>query len=309
MYVFFVISGFLIAKSYSMQDHLFIYFIARILRIYPALIVAILFCALIVGGLTTTLPKIQYYQDPVILSYIIGNATLLHIQFTLPGVFSNNPYANAVNGSIWTLPLEMTMYIIVALIGILGFFKTRLAANLVIFIGISVFSILYFHFGLLNHRIPIWGITPMLGFFLGVLIFINEDYIPLNFFLGCFLIVISFLLSHSSIHSLIEYITLGYWVFLIAYRLPLQKKWITQYGDFSYGIYIFAFPVQQSLVYYLHIINPWYLFILALPITSILAIFSWYCIEQPALKLKIKVWLALKSLPSDKLLTLLGIHH
>jgi peptidoglycan/LPS O-acetylase OafA/YrhL len=84
--VFFVISGFLIVSSYANRAHLASFIEARVLRIYPALGVAVLFTAVVVGGSATSLPAAEYLQASAILGlYLLGTGSLLNLQFTCPG--------------------------------------------------------------------------------------------------------------------------------------------------------------------------------------------------------------------------------
>jgi peptidoglycan/LPS O-acetylase OafA/YrhL len=128
--VFFTVSGLLIVQSYMRGLAVFIR--ARVLRIYPALIVAVLFCALIVGPLFTSYRAPDYWRDSAVWWFIARNATLrsLAIQSTLPDAFPANPLKAAVNDPLWTLPYEMTMYAIVAAAGIAGLLARRWLFNL-----------------------------------------------------------------------------------------------------------------------------------------------------------------------------------
>lgn len=98
---------------------------ARVLRIFPGLIAAVLFTSLVVGGITSTFTVEEYYQHNEVYSYIIRGITLIGLQHHLPGVFENNVWPGGVNGSLWTLPVEMFMYIMVAVAGVLKILNSR----------------------------------------------------------------------------------------------------------------------------------------------------------------------------------------
>jgi peptidoglycan/LPS O-acetylase OafA/YrhL len=89
--------------------------------------------------------------------------------------------------------------------------------------------------------------------------------------------------------SLVRYGFFGgiaYLALFLAYHPKLSVRWFLRLGDYSYGIYVFAFPVQQFLVWWLHVHTPLTLFALAFPATLAMAIVSWHLIERPALALK-----------------------
>src|SRR5690606_32522939 len=117
VHVFFVMSGFLIAASWLNSRNPIEFFGKRALRIFPALCIAILLTVLVVGPLATRWPLDEYWSDGQTLRYLSNIALLT--QFHLPGVFADNPFPHTVNGSVWTLPYEVMMYVSVLLLGLL----------------------------------------------------------------------------------------------------------------------------------------------------------------------------------------------
>lgn len=108
--IFFITSGFLITASLLRSKSITDYILARLLRIYPALIASTILTAFILGPLVTSI-KLPDYFSYATFTYIIKNSLLIFgVQFELPGVFINVPWKNAVNGSLWTLPYELKMY-------------------------------------------------------------------------------------------------------------------------------------------------------------------------------------------------------
>ena len=103
VYVFFVVSGFLIAKSFEGSKGVLDWSAARVLRLFPGLFVALALTVLVLGPIVTTLPLAAYFADPATLAYLPQNLALIAQRFDLPGVFVGNPYPSAVNGSLWTL--------------------------------------------------------------------------------------------------------------------------------------------------------------------------------------------------------------
>ena len=131
--VFFVVSGFMIAGSYLRRRHLLDFLWARLLRIYPAYLVCLLGTAFALGAACTSLPLHDYYGSHEVVRYVSKNVQLgKGLIFTLPGVFTGNPRLSFVNGSIWTLPAEVRMYLWVALAGALGILSRRWCCNLLL---------------------------------------------------------------------------------------------------------------------------------------------------------------------------------
>ena len=137
---FFVISGFLIAQSFA-GSTLKAYVSARVLRIFPALWVAVPF-SIIVASFSSAVPWGRYLTHPQTLKFWLHNSFLWDLEYSLPGAFLHVPFERNVNGSLWTLPTEMRMYVICALLGMLGLYLSRAVFNafllLVMLIGVTV---------------------------------------------------------------------------------------------------------------------------------------------------------------------------
>lgn len=116
--IFFLIGGFLITKSWLSDPHFLRYSVKRCSRIWPALIVYVLFVTFIAGPFITSLTVREYFFNSGITRYLKN--ILFYIEYNLPGVFYTNPYPYAVNGSLWTLPVEMLMYLAVPFIIIIS---------------------------------------------------------------------------------------------------------------------------------------------------------------------------------------------
>lgn len=285
VWIFFVISGYLVTGSFVHRHNLAAFIEARVLRIYPAFIACLLF-GLALGWLLTPLSSGEYWRHPLVEDYFFQNLQY-ELHFYLPGVFESNPFPRAVNGSIWTLPAESMMYVLVAVTGTLGVLKFRWAAVTVLaallaMLAINPASVL---------SVPYMGTAqfaaPASCFLLGMLFFILRGRIPLrasgvlvlmtavimfeqNFPPGKFLV--SVLVAYSAI-----------WLALHPRLRVGVPAWI---GDISYGLYLFAFPIQQTLICLWPEIGAWRLFVFAFALTSIVAWISWHGLEKRALALK-----------------------
>ncbi|MBD3842255.1 MAG: acyltransferase [Campylobacterales bacterium] len=128
VFIFFAISGYLISMSWDKDPSIKRFFIRRALRIFPALIIVTLVCVFILGPIMTTWELKEYFTSQYIVLYLKN--IFLYISYYLPGVFEHNPVPNAVNGSLWSLPVEFFMYIVVAVFGVIGNYKKYLALGL-----------------------------------------------------------------------------------------------------------------------------------------------------------------------------------
>jgi peptidoglycan/LPS O-acetylase OafA/YrhL len=136
--IFFVVSGYLIAQSWLRDPNLPRFLIRRCLRIFPALIVLIFVTTFIVGPLLSRLPASEYFTHPETYNYLQN--ILLYINYFLPGVFEKNIYPNAVNGSLWSLPAEFSMYILTPFLiagATVRWARAVFAAVALVFIGAS----------------------------------------------------------------------------------------------------------------------------------------------------------------------------
>ena len=138
--VFFAISGFLVARSWASQPHLRPFAAKRALRLLPALIVCVWLLALVLGPLTTTLSPSSYFTTPQTWIYPLRSSVLITFAGRLPGVFQHNPFPAAVDGSLWTLPLEACCYVMVAVLGALALLHRRALLAAAVVIGLVALS-------------------------------------------------------------------------------------------------------------------------------------------------------------------------
>jgi peptidoglycan/LPS O-acetylase OafA/YrhL len=288
--IFFVISGFLITKSRLENPSLPVYLTKRFLRIMPALTASVAFCVLVVGPLTSSLSAVDYFA---------GLSTFQpHLQKTLK-VLDGNHVPNMLNGSLWTLKVEAFAYMIVAAAGYLSLPRLRL------FMAVTFISLMVFNAVMLGrpayYEMMAWHIYVYLSirylilFIAGSLIYLYRDKIPLNFYLFLFLLSVMFLTQRFAYGEWSVFLALPYAVIYFAYSKAPLNRW-GRFGDFSYGLYIFAFPVQQTLLYFWakHLNNSMF-FLSAFFVTFILAFLSWNLIEKPSLRLKGVMMVAFES--------------
>jgi peptidoglycan/LPS O-acetylase OafA/YrhL len=295
--VFFVTSGFLIAGSYFSRKSLLFFVWARVLRIYPALIVAIFLCVFVVGLYFTVLPEKEYLTSLQTVKFFIKNTILIFgVEYYLPGVFEELPWKYAVNGSLWTLPIEVKMYaILAAFVVFWSFFNSRFPVKYV-FLIVSCLSVLI---NLLNHFysfLPIKFLHLFSMFFVGAACYVWKDRINLDssvFFVGISLLLLSSFFK--DVFFIFYVFSIPYAIFFLAYAESGFLRRFNRLGDYSYGLYIYAFPVQQSLVALMPNISVFNMVVISFVVTLFLSVLSWHLIEKRFLMLKdsyvfLEVW-------------------
>jgi peptidoglycan/LPS O-acetylase OafA/YrhL len=290
--VFFVISGYLVTKSFVSRAGLPTFLAARALRIFPALIVAVVFTVFVIGAIATTLPLKSYLVHDTTLYYLFGNVTLLREAYELPGVFADNPLPNAVNGSLWTLFTEVRLYLLVGFAGAVGFLAGRSRFNIVLMF--TVLLGLYFPelFQFLRHLLNLIFIDPRLPlyFLFGAVCFFNRDVIPVHWAVIVVLALIALVLHGTSLFPYAFDVAACYGVLFCAYApYALWLRKFNSAGDYSYGLFIYAFPVQQWVVTHWRDIELVPMIAASFAATLPLAIASWHWIEKPALAFKARV--------------------
>ncbi|MCX7086643.1 MAG: acyltransferase [Methylococcales bacterium] len=286
VFIFFTISGYLITQSWQNDPHLGRFFIRRALRIVPGLIVCILLSIFVLCPIFTTLTLNDYFKSDFTWGYLHNIA--LYITYYLPGVFAENRVPNAVNGSLWSLPIEFLMYIIVAIIGFLR-------GNKWVFLMLTITFVFttYFWAQRTEQMLIMYASDLRQAFICGTYFWVGATFYLFNikrfFSLSTALLACIGLLC---LERWVPTLSIMTWLLLpitvLAFGLDKNQllSRLTNSGDYSYGIYIYAFPIQQAVVY----LYPNLPFEIYLPICFTLAfvcaILSWHLIERPALALK-----------------------
>lgn len=294
---FFIISGFLVSASLLNRSSIRRYTLARTLRIYPALFLCVSLSILIVGILTAQRGLPEFLLSTQTVEFWFKNSLLFvgQVQMTLPTeLFAENPVKSQVNAPLWTLQYEILMYFVLALI----FFISRLAIParsttyfLMAVTGIGVVCMFFFLLNITQEQ-PLRGALANLVrfgamFFYGSTLYLLRDKIHLK--LGtvlsiCFVIVLS--VARRELFVCAVYLSLGYILIYLAYIPSGPIRLFNKLGDYSYGLYIYAFPIQQLLMHYYPATGAAELLVMSFSITLIVAVASWHFIERSALALK-----------------------
>lgn len=284
VFVFFVISGLLIARSFDRCPSLLHYFGARALRLYPALLAALLLCALPLGLWLTPLSPADYLRHPEVFGYVRNNLQFT-TQYGLPGVFAGNPHPGSVNGSLWTLRYEVYAYFCVVGFGLLGLLRHRPAFNVVTLALILLYLKLPVGFLLMPAEWGIEIVLPLAGFLFGMAVYVNRARIDCRLRYAVLGMLFCLFSWSSPWLAGIFIVTVGYTVLVLAFHPRLQTG-LVQRTDYSYGVYVYSFPVQQLLALLLPALHPGTHFMLAYGCVLLLAAASWHWLEKPALAWK-----------------------
>jgi len=301
--VFFVISGFLVCQSWDRAPSLARFAARRGLRLLPGLFVALLFTVFVIGPLMTTLPVMQYLGSAGTWTYLLSNASFSFGQNFLPGLFETNPYPRAVNGSLWTLKYEAFLYIALAIAGVATRRESMRWACLVLLslfavgwcaskaLGMDTYEI---RLPFITHGIAFdWMFLALLGtfFFIGSALYVFRRSVRLSIPVAVVLALPCLLAPNRSWGTLFLWLFLPYATLVFAYRAPAIFCRFGKRGDLSYGIYIYAFPVQQVVSDFAFKAGAgWFpTFAVSSVATIILAALSWHFVEQPALGWKARL--------------------
>lgn len=288
--IFFAISGFLITRSFDRTSRLSRWISARVMRLFPGLAVVVILTAAFYGPALTTLEPSAYFARAETYSYVPRNLSLAFLQFELPGVIADNPYPGAINGSLWTLVHEVACYFGVFLLGVFGALRSRrgfplfCAAYLALFVATM--------FPEMKAQLPakILAFRDLsYPFVLGMMLYHWRDRIVLSWVAVAILAVLAAALRGTLLFDLVFVAAISYTAFVLAYRVGGMVREYNRLGDYSYGLYIYGFPVQQAVVALGWSDGPVENMMIAFPIALGLAILSWYLVEHPALERRHRV--------------------
>lgn len=286
--IFFIISGYLVTQSWVRQPDWTAFLRKRFLRVYPGYAACLLF-SICLGAALTVVPLPQYFQADGAWSYLLNNL-LLKNQLALPGVFESNPVKSAVNGSLWTIPVEVTCYLAVLAMGLVGGLSRPRVAVPVLCVALGLAIGLGQHANLFQATVFSEALPGYYAAFIfGALGFQFRNKLPDSMGLAMGLLLAVWVLPKHPVTTYASIAALGFFVINLAKWMG--KRWPEgpRSIDLSYGIYLYAFPIQQALAQHDPSDSGWVLLFKTLPLCVACATFSWFCIERPALSLKTKL--------------------
>jgi peptidoglycan/LPS O-acetylase OafA/YrhL len=298
---FFFLSGFLVTRSAQRTRSVLRYLWHRVLRIFPAFLVCLVvtafgFAAIAyhhergsLDGFLTSVPD----ESPV--RYLRVNALLTMKQYNINHLLTSTPYRSsgypmAWDGSLYTLVYEFKCYLVVAALAAGGVLLR--ARPLVPVLALMTYSVVLLQ---ATGSAAVANVVPQLAdqnfsrfllyFLLGALVHLYAGSVPVDDRLGALALGITVWTLHSGGYLVLGLAALCYTVLWLATRLPFRTVGVRR--DFSYGVYIYGFPVQQLLADYgLHKHGIILYTAASAAGAFVLAVLSWYVVEQPALRLK-----------------------
>jgi len=282
VFVFFVISGFLVTQSYESTASPLRFLAKRALRIYPGYAACLLLCTLALGPLLTTLPLGDYLGSAGTWDFLLANLAMNVEDNSLPGLrFTGFGIGTIVDGPLWSLPCELVMYLMVLALGVLRLLRLAVLLPLLA-VGLACIWL-----DTANSPYFLGSVGWLLGFFAaGMILYKLQGRWLFNRWLVA--AALAGLAASVPLQLLILLFPLvgAYLVIALALSPHLPVIPAARFGDLSYGLYIYGWPVQQTLLRLCGGLAWWQLFPLALAIAAALAWLSWHVVEQPALRLK-----------------------
>ncbi|PUA97989.1 peptidoglycan/LPS O-acetylase OafA/YrhL [Acidovorax sp. 107] len=284
--MFFAISGYLVSQSWMSDPDVRRFALRRALRIWPGLAVAVLLAVLVLGPLLTELPLAAYFRHPETRQHL-GNL-VLNTYTSLPGVFTSNPHPSSVNGPLWTIPLEVGCYVGLAVLGAVGVLRWRWAS-----VGGFLLLTTWLQWRYRGPEFPQWSFALQYAiiFSLGATFAQWQRFwrpspwaTALIFLAACGMLLQwgpPILSGQAPLWALG-----GLAVIWGSCRTPGFAS-AGRFGDFSYGLYIYGFPVQQLVIWsFANQLSFPAAFALSVLGALALAVVSWHWVEKPALRWK-----------------------
>ena len=266
---FFAVSGYLVAGSLARCRGVGHFLVLRALRILPALAVVVAATALLLGPLLTSLPLAAYFADPAVAVYFQNIVALP--RFDLPGLFQANLRSGVVNGALWTIQLEVMCYVLLAALAVVARGRMLTPACAVL---------------LLLLLFPLHAAVPAADFLAcfaaGVLLQRTARRVPMHPLAGVLALVSAFWLVTDPARLTWAVLPLAYGAVWLGTR---QVPAALTHADYSYGLYLSAYPLQQTVLHWLPAAW-WLLLLIALPVGLAAAALLWHAVERPILARK-----------------------
>jgi peptidoglycan/LPS O-acetylase OafA/YrhL len=291
--MFFAISGYLVTQSRLRIDSVWLFLWRRALRIFPALWLLVILSVFFAGPLLSRFSFAEYFASPTTYTYL-RTLFLQNASPVLPGVFENNPLQPGFNGSLWTLPIEAKCYLVLAVFGLaqrrwmkpaLGLAALGLLTIVLIHVTRGVFRVEYF-------AAESYSVGKLVGpFVMGAIIAcwrLERWLAPTAWIVVMGAVLFACTSGGESMTQCWSLVALAIGGLTLSLGLqhwpPLAA--FTPRSDYSYGLYLYAFPIQQALIAANPAITPWILIALTTTLALVFAVMSWHVVERPFLALK-----------------------
>lgn len=289
VYIFFAISGYLITQSFERRKSTAEYVKKRFFRIYPGLFICLIFTVYVccgffgrmgVGNWVTSLEPIKTFLKALIIT---GYGTVYATQQGMNYFTADYLFKDTMNGSLWTLLFEIIEYIMIALV--LSLFRNK---NLAVSIPLLLATILLIYCNAISvahmKLISLGFLT--IPFCIGALLYINKDKWFHSGRIKAVMFTAPWIMLYLSTFSVLfsdALISAAIALLSIVVGTTFKDRLIKGRFDFSYGIYIYAFPVQQIIINVLGM-GLYSSMVLSMLVSILLAIISWFMVEKPAIE-------------------------
>lgn len=295
---FFILSGFLIADSLEHRRDPFTYAASRFARLMPALAALSLIAVVGIGPFVTSLDPAAYWASLQTWTFPLQVLAFLNTSQGPAGIFSTNPWAGEFSAPLWTLRYEVIAYAAAALLFFTPLPWSRRAVLVYLLIaGVAYMALRY-----------LWPEAPGLilasarlgsAFLIGMAVYLWRDRLPVAAWIGLAALPVWLALGATPTAELAMNVVIAsvlFWVAFARLGLPTGRA----LPDWSYGIYIWHYPVMQIVVHAYPAASPWLIFAIAAPVTAMIAALSWRFIEKPALGRKTRIGQALRAMTVSK---------
>lgn len=278
---FFGLSGFLVAGSLE-RNNIPEFLTLRVTRIFPALAVEVLISAIIIGPLLTSVAWREYFSSYQFFSYFLN--LLGDIHYFLPGLFASNPTQKYVNAQLWTVPVELYCYLILTASSIFGVLKIQSG----LFVG-ALCIVVILTLG------PQFGLTPLpslvpdaifltVSFLFGVSLYVMRCRIAYSRLLFSISLCMYIVLCMNRNFIYLSALPLTYVIIFVGLQNP-PKISLLRGADYSYGVYLYGYPLQQSVSYLFPSHRVWYVNALSgVALALVLAFLSWTFVESKVIR-------------------------
>lgn len=284
---FFATSGYLITASRIRSRSFIDYLWRRILRIYPAFFVVLVMVAFVIAPLASTFLGAGTWTPFTALQYLVSDLGLWMARFGIDGMLTTVPFPGSWNGSLWTLAFEFGCYMLIGLVvGVVP--RSRLGAAVVTLFVIAVVGAAFTTGGMIHVPQVVEQFIYLFGYFLaGSMLYLARGRVPLTVPLAVVAAILTIVAVVTDTFRATAGLPVAYLMVALGAFLPLRR--VGARNDISYGMYIYAFPIQQLLALTLitKVLPVWAFVLIAIAGTLPLAWASWILVERPAMKLKI----------------------
>jgi peptidoglycan/LPS O-acetylase OafA/YrhL len=291
VYAFFLLSGMLVTASFDRQRSATRFMTLRIARIWPPVAAGMLFIVFVLGPVFTTLPLRDYFTSNVTWANLDNLGTITRYKaWLLPGVFAQNPYPDAICQPLWALTVELRCYFIVLVTGMMGLLSSRWRIVGAVLLGVVACTLRVhfqsvddFQIGLRDFSVKPGGFSfwPEYFFMIGMLLYGWRDYVRADGW-SVGLLVMTFLAFRDTAGAQpLFYLAFVFGLLWIG-TAPALHRFVPRH-DYSFGILIYGFIVQQSVASIAPHLNHLSAVLISAPFIFAFAYLSWHWVEKPVL--------------------------